>query len=142
MDEQAYTPKELTVDAVIENIPVVTAFIEEHLEAMGCPMKAQMQLCVAVDELFGNIAHYAYQPGTGPATVRIEATQNPSAAVITFIDSGVPYNPLDREDPDVTLAAHERPIGGLGIYMVKKTMDAVEYEYRDGFNILCIKKRL
>ena len=105
-------------------------------------MKAQMQIDIAIDELFSNIARYAYNPDVGPATVRVEVQENPMAVVITFIDKGVPYDPLKKEDPDVTLSAEERDIGGLGIYMVKKSMDEVLYEYRDGQNILKIKKKL
>lgn len=134
--------KELTIDAVIENVAVVTAFVDEQLEQLDCPMKAQMQVDIAIDELFGNIAHYAYNPETGPATVRVEVTENPLAVVITFIDNGVPYDPLTQADPDVTLSAEEREIGGLGIYMVKKSMDDISYEYKDGQNILKIKKNI
>lgn len=134
--------KELTIDAVIENVATVTAFVDEQLEQLDCPMKAQMQVDIAIDELFGNIAHYAYNPKTGPATVRVEVTENPLAVIITFIDNGVPYDPLTQSDPDITLSAEEREIGGLGIYMVKKSMDDVSYEYKDGQNILKIKKNI
>lgn len=133
---------ELTIAAKVENIPAVTAFVDERLEALDCPVKAQTQIDIAIDELFGNIAHYAYQPGVGPATVRVEVVQDPLSVVITFIDQGIPYDPLAKADPDVTLSAEEREIGGLGIYMVKKTMDAITYEYKDGQNILTLKKRL
>ena len=97
---------------------------------------------VAIDELFGNIAHYAYSPETGPATVGVEVRENPMAVIITFMDHGIPYDPLEKEDPDVTLSLEERQIGGLGIYMVKKSMDEITYEYKDGQNILKIKKNL
>ena len=134
--------KELTIAAKVENIEAVTDFVNEQLEALDCPMKAQMQIDIAVDELFGNIAHYAYNPVIGQATVRVEVTQDPLAVVITFIDNGVPYDPLAKADPDTTLSAEEREIGGLGIYMVKKTMDDITYEYQDGKNILKIKKNI
>lgn len=134
--------KELTVDATIENVVAVIAFVDEQLDQLDCPMKTQYQVDVAIDELFGNIAHYAYNPEIGTATVRVEVTENPLAVVITFIDNGVPYDPLAKEDPDITLSAEERGIGGLGIYMVKKSMDDVSYEYRDGKNILRIKKNI
>lgn len=134
--------KELTIDATIENVPAVTAFVDEQLEQLDCPMKTQIQVDVAIDELFGNIAHYTYNPEVGPATVRVEVTENPLAVVITFIDNGVPYDPLAKEDPDITLSAEEREIGGLGIYMVKKSMDDISYEYKDGKNILRIKKNI
>lgn len=134
--------KELTIEALTENIDVVTDFVNEQLEELDCPMKIQTQLDIAVDELFSNIAHYAYNPETGPATVQVEVTENPLSVIITFIDQGVPYDPLAKSDPDTTLSAEDRQIGGLGIYMVKKTMDDISYEYKEGKNILTIKKNL
>lgn len=134
--------KELTIDATIPNIDVVTEFVDTELETLGCSMKTQCQIDVAIDELFSNIANYAYTPKTGSATVRVEAENDPLAIIITFIDNGFPYNPLLKEDPDVTLALEDRPVGGLGIFLVKKTMDDVQYEYKDGQNILRIKKNL
>lgn len=134
--------KELTLNAAIENIPAVTDFVNEQLESYGCSMKAQMQIDIAIDELFSNIAHYAYAPGVGQATVRVELTEEPLSVIITFIDGGVPYDPLENEDPDTALSAEDRKIGGLGIYMVKKSMDVVSYEYKDGQNILRITKNL
>lgn len=134
--------KELTIAATVENIGTVTEFVNEQLEALDCPMKAQMQIDIAIDELFGNIAHYAYNPDVGNATVQVEVTEEPLAVIITFIDGGVPYDPLKAADPDITLSADQRQIGGLGIYMVKKAMDEITYEYKDGKNILSIKKKL
>ena len=132
--------KELTIAATVENIEVVTDFVDQQLEELACPMKAQMQIDIAIDELFSNIAHYSYNPEVGQATVRVEVVENPLAVTITFIDNGIPYDPLAKEDPDLTLSAEERQIGGLGIYMVKKSMDEITYEYKDGQNILSIKK--
>ncbi len=134
--------KELTIDATIENVPTVTAFVDEQLEQLDSPVKTQMQVDIVIDEFFGNIANYAYNPEVGPATVRVEVTENPTAVVITFIDNGVPYDPLAKADPDTTLSVEQREIGGLGIYMVKKSMDDVFYEYKDGKNILRIKKTI
>ncbi len=134
--------KELTIAAAVENIEKVTAFVDSQLEELNCPMKARMQIDIAIDELFGNIAHYAYYPKEGTATVRVEVLEEPLAVVITFIDNGVPYDPLKNADPDITLSAEEREIGGLGIYMVKKSMDDIFYEYRDGQNILKIRKKI
>lgn len=133
--------KELSLDAVVENIDIVTDFVNEQLEQYDCPIKAQMQIDIAIDELFGNIAHYAYHPEVGQATVRVEVLEDPLSVVITFIDNGIPYDPLSTEDPNITLSAEERQIGGLGIYMVKKSMDEIAYEYKDGQNILRIKKQ-
>ena len=132
--------KELTIAATVENIEVVTEFVNQQLELLECPMKAQMQIDIAIDELFSNIAHYSYNPEVGQATVRVEVVENPLAVTITFIDNGIPYDPLAKKDPDLTLSAEERQIGGLGIYMVKKSMDEITYEYKDGQNILSIKK--
>ena len=134
--------KELNIAATVENIETVTDFVNEQLEALDCPMKAQMQIDIAIDELFGNIAHYAYNPEIGKATVRVEVIEKPLSVTVTFIDNGVPYDPLAKADPDTTLSVEERDIGGLGIYMVKKSMDEITYEYKDGQNILAIKKNL
>ena len=134
--------KEITIAATVENIDVVTDFVNEQLESCDCPIKAQMQIDIAIDELFSNIAHYAYNPETGDATVRVEVVEDPMAVVITFIDKGIPYDPLKKADPITALSAEEREIGGLGIFMVKKSMDEVTYEYKDGQNILTIKKSL
>ena len=134
--------KELTIAATVENIESVTDFVNEQLEALDCPMKAQMQIDIAIDEIFSNIAHYAYNPEIGQATVRVEVPEDPLSVMITFIDNGVPYDPLAKADPDTTLSAEERDIGGLGIYMVKKSMDEIVYEYKNGHNILKIKKNL
>ena len=132
--------KRLEISAQVENLDAVTEFITSELEAADCSMKAQMQIEIAVEELFVNIAHYAYAPNVGMAVISIGIEDG--SAVITFEDSGVPYDPLAKEDPDITLSAQERDIGGLGIFMVKKSMDDMRYEYRDGKNILTIVKRL
>ena len=134
--------KEMTLEATVNNIPRVTDFVNAELEALDCPMKAQMQIDIAIDELFGNIAQYAYDPLTGPATVRVEVGEDPMAVIITFIDHGKPYDPLATREPDITLNAEEREIGGLGVFLVKKTMDEITYEYKNGQNILRIKKTM
>ena len=134
--------KELTVEATLESIPEVMAFVDGQLEALECGMKAQTQIDVAVDELFSNIARYAYAPNVGQATVKIDFNEAERMVCLSFIDSGVPYDPLAKADPDVTLSAEEREIGGLGIFLVKKTMDAMEYRYEDGHNITTIHKRI
>lgn len=137
--------KELLVDvtlpAEIENQAIVTDRIDEELDRLGCPPKQLAQINIAIDELFSNIAKYAYAPGKGDATVRMELEREPVKAVsITFIDSGTPYDPIAEKDPDITLSAEERGIGGLGILMVKKSMDDLKYEYKDGKNIFMIKR--
>ncbi|MBQ7715053.1 MAG: SpoIIE family protein phosphatase [Clostridia bacterium] len=133
---------ELTLDATVENLGEVLSFVDERLEKNDCSPKVQMQIDVAVEELFVNIAHYAYGEGTGTAAVRFECADDPRRVMITFIDGGIPYDPLAKPDPDITLSSEERPIGGLGIFMVKKSMDDVRYEYRDGKNVLTIEKNI
>ena len=134
--------KELDIQAKIDNLEQVMTFVDEQLEEAGCSMKAQMQIDIAVEEVFVNIAHYAYNPVIGDVTIRVAIENDPLAVVLTFIDEGQPYDPLAKEDPDVKLAAEDRQIGGLGIFMVKKTMDDVDYEYNQGRNILTLKKGL
>ena len=131
----------LTLDATIENVETVTEFVDARLEEAGCSMKAEMQINIAIDELFSNIAKYAYgAPGAGEAEVTLDISGDPAVAEITFIDGGVPYDPLAMEDPDITASVDERPVGGLGILIVKKTMDGVTYRNTDGRNILTIRK--
>ncbi len=132
--------KELTIEATPENVDKVIEFVDEMLEEYGCGMKEQMAIDVAVDELFANIAHYAYNPETGYATVKVEVVEDPLSVEITFVDNGKPYDPLAKADPDTTQSIEDREIGGMGILIVKKSMDAVDYEYKDGKNILTIKK--
>ena len=134
--------KEIKVEAKVENLAAVNDFVAEQLDEVGCSMSVSMQLEIAIEELFTNICYYAYDEDGGDAVVRTELESDPTAIVITFIDSGKPYDPLAKEDPDITLGVEERPIGGLGIFMVKKTMDDMKYEYLDGQNVLSIKKVL
>ena len=129
--------KDITVEAKVENIDVVTNFVNDILEENCCPMKIQMQIDVVIDEIFGNISYYA---DGGKASV--QAGIEKGMIVLVFIDQGIPYNPLENKDPDITLNLEEREIGGLGIYMVKKIMDEVSYEYMDGQNILRMRKSL
>ena len=117
-------------------------YVNENLDAVGCSMKSQMQIDIAVEEIFVNICKYAYHPDKGRAVVRVEVLDDPVQVKITFIDHGKPYDPLLKDDPDITLSAEQRDIGGLGIFMVKQTMDAVEYQYKDGSNILTLIKNL
>lgn len=134
--------REMDIAATLENLDTVMAFVDQQLEEVGCSMKAQMQIDIAVEEVYVNIAHYAYNPEVGGVTIRVQIEEEPLAVILTFIDKGKPYDPLAKEDPDVTLAAEDRQIGGLGIFMVKKSMDNVSYEYNEGRNILTLKKKL
>lgn len=130
----------LVVSAKLENVPAVTDHINKKLQKIACPDKVRDQINISVDEILSNIAKYAYVPGSGNVTVNAEIDDH--RVCITFSDEGRRFNPLETEDPDIFLAAEERNPGGLGIYMVKKMMDEVNYEYRDGHNILKITKDL
>ena len=134
--------KELVIAADRNNLLKVQSFIDEQLEDAGCPMLTQIAIDVAVEELFVNIASYAYDQEIGVAVVQVEMLDDPLSVEITFIDNGKQYDPLAKPDPDITLGVKERKKGGLGIYMVKNSMDDMRYEYRDGKNILTIKKNL
>ena len=132
--------KEITLEAKVENLDKVLLFLDTTLEELECPFKEQTQLDIALEEMYVNVAHYAYTPGTGIVNIKLEVLEDPTGVELTLTDSGVPYDPLAKEDPDVTLSAEERAIGGLGIYMVKKSMDEVAYKHVDGKNIFSMKK--
>ncbi|MCQ2354114.1 MAG: SpoIIE family protein phosphatase [Clostridia bacterium] len=129
-------------NATIDDIPRVTEFVETELEKIGCPMRTVVKMNIAVDELFSNIVKYGYPDCTGPITVELREKEDPHSLYLKFVDEGIPYNPLTKDDPDITLSAEERKIGGLGIFMVKKSMDDIKYKYENGQNILTISKRL
>ncbi len=132
----------LRLKAEIENVDMLTDFVNEQLEGMDCSMRSMTQIDIALDELFSNVCNYAYGEGTGNVDVYVEEQEGQGRVCITLVDSGIPFDPLSHEDPDVTLGLHDRVIGGLGILMVKKTMDDVQYEYRNGQNRLTIIKTL
>ena len=138
-DTLLFNANELELEAKVAYLPEVQDFVDEHID---CSPKARMQISVAVEEIFVNIATYAYAPEDGMATVRVEISEEPVTVTITFMDHGIPYDPLAKADPDLSLTADERQIGGLGIFLTKKTMDDVKYEYEDGKNILTLKKNL
>ena len=139
-EEEIKNMAELSIEAITENLPIVEEFVEENLMSMGCSIKTITQVGVAVEEIFVNIAHYAYAPETGMAKISMVTDDAAHKVQITFEDKGIPYNPLEKEDPDTTLSAEERQIGGLGIYMTKTLMDEVLYEYSDDSNKLTLIK--
>ena len=134
--------KEITITAVVENLSSVLEIVDQELEAAGASMKVQMQVDVAIEELFVNVSRYAYAPETGEVRIQIGFDKQTSALMVTFIDSGVPFDPVAKLDPDITLSAQEREIGGLGIFIAKKNMDSMEYRREDGKNILTVTKRI
>lgn len=134
--------EKIKIEARTSNWNTALSFIEGCLERIDCSMKLQIQIETAAEEIFVNIASYAYTPGVGSVTLCVEASDSPAWIELTFIDSGVEYDPLKKEDVDITLSAEERPIGGLGIFMVKRLMDELSYERKDNMNILKLKKYL
>ena len=135
--------REITVDASVDRVTQVTELADLQLAEAGCSARIKMQIDIAIDEIFSNIARYAYQNDSGKVTVRLDTLDAPPRILLTFIDNGIPYNPLMSEMPDTTsLPARKRPIGGLGLFMVKKTMDCITYSYENGQNILTILKNL
>lgn len=130
------------IPAKLGELDRVLQYIEEELNSIGCTIKSKHQISVAVEEIFVNIAHYAYPSKEGEAEICFCYSEQSKTVRISFIDSGIPYNPLEEMKPDITLSAEKRKIGGLGIYMVQKSMDQVMYEYKEGKNHLTIMKRL
>lgn len=127
-------------EASLDQLQNVMDFVESELEIIGCSMKSVMQIDVAIEEIFVNIAHYAYAGNRGMMSLTI--SESDGFAYFEFKDSGIFFNPLDKADPDISQNAEDRKIGGLGIYMVKKTMDDVSYRYEDNQNILTLKKKI
>ena len=144
-----YKPKEgganminKTFPAKIEALSDVLGFVDETLESYECPMKIQTAICVAIEEVFVNVAHYAYKDGEGDMTLGIGFDRESRDITFRMADKGVPFDPLKKPDPDITLSAEEREIGGLGIFITKKTMDSVTYAYENGENILTMIKKI
>ena len=131
-----------TFEAKTEALSNVLGFVDEMLEKYECPMKIQTAVCVAIEEVFVNIAHYAYKGGDGDVSLGIGFNTENRTITFRMADKGVPFDPLKKPDPDITLSAEEREIGGLGIFITKKTMDTVEYAYENGENILTMTKKI
>ena len=128
--------------AKIEALPDVLGFVDQMLEKYECPMKIQTAVCVAIEEVFVNVAHYAYKDGEGDVELGVDFDDESRTVIFRMTDRGVPFDPLKKPDPDVTLSADERDIGGLGIFITKKTMDTVEYGYENGKNVLTMTKKI
>ena len=125
-----------------EALSDVLGFVEETLEQFECPMKTQMAVCVAIEEVFVNVAHYAYPESEGDVVFGIGYDEDSNKVIFRMSDKGVPFNPLEKPDPDITLSAEERGIGGLGIFITKKTMESVSYVYENGENVLTMIKTI
>ena len=131
-----------TFPAKTEALSEVLGFVEEALESYEFSMKSQMTICVAIEEVFVNVAYYAY--GDGEGDMKLDIGFDAESREITFrmTDKGTPFDPLKKPDPDITLSAEDREIGGLGIFIAKKTMDAISYAYENGENILTMMKKI
>lgn len=134
--------KSITVTAETEKLGAVLGFVDEILESVECPIRTQMQIDVAVEELFVNIARYAYKMRKGKADISVWYDKDTGTICIEFRDKGVPFDPQLRQDPDISLSAEKRAIGGLGIFMVKKSMDGMHYRREGDRNILTIWKKI
>lgn len=134
--------EELIIPAETKHLDDVLSFVDQILSQYDCPMDIQIQIDIAVEEIYVNIAHYAYNPDVGEATIRCRVENDPLCVVIEFMDGGVPYNPLEQQIPNLDLSAEEREIGGLGIYMVRNSMDNVSYRHESGKNVFTIQKKL
>ena len=142
VDSLRFIRNEMKLAAKKENLARVIDFIGEHLDEADCPMKKRMEIEVAVEEIFVNIASYAYEDEPGNVLINVDTDRDRTQITITLRDRGIQYDPLQREDPDTTLSAGEREIGGLGIFMTRQMMDDMQYEYTDGMNILTMKKTI
>ena len=132
----------VVIDACDEAMDVVQDFVSDKLMAYGCDKKAMMQIRLAVEEIFVNIISYAYRPEIGKAEIFCEVTEDPLSVCVQFMDSGKPFDPLAKKDVDDSEALFMERAGGFGIHLVKRTMDAVDYSYEDGRNVLTIHKKL
>lgn len=131
--------EELRIAAKVENLPEVIEFATRSLTD-ACPMRERTHIELVTEEIYVNIASYAYPEGDGFVTIRRSGGEGPDGLTLTFIDDGVRYDPLARPDPDFTLPVDERPIGGLGVFLVKELVDEAHYEYKEGKNILTVRK--
>ena len=131
-----------TFPAKTEALSDVLGFVDQMLDSFGCPMKIRMAVCVAIEEMFVNVAHYAYGEGQGDMRLGIGLDEESRTVTFRMADQGVPFDPLQKPDPDITLSAEDREGGGLGIFIAKKTMDSIRYAYENGENVLTMTQKL
>jgi anti-sigma regulatory factor (Ser/Thr protein kinase) len=142
-----YKPKDVcvmnkTFPAKTAALHELLAAVEQTLEGFDCSMKLQTAICVALEEVFVNVAHYAYPEGQGDVNLRIDFNEHSRVVTFRMTDKGIPFDPLQKPDPDLTLSVQDRQIGGFGIFITKKTMDNLCYAYENGENILTMTKKI
>lgn len=142
LDNQINKENCLEITAQRQNFTEIKPWLEKALDEINCQGKPRKQLLIAVDEIFTNIASYAYDTPDGTAQIKINYNETETTVELKFVDSGIPYNPLTQDDPDIKQRIEERTVGGLGIFMVKKMMDSIEYHREDNKNILILKKKI
>ncbi len=140
VQEDVLLQRLLTLPNKIETIPQLNEFIDGVCEEVGIDMTITMSLNLAMEEAVVNVMSYAYPNGVGD--VHIEAIATKKILIFTITDSGIPFDPTAKEEVDTSLSVEERPIGGLGIHLVRQIMDCVSYEYVDGKNILTLEKNI
>ena len=133
--------QKITLPAVVDSIEKVTEFVNDRLQKSNIPQKIQTQIDVVIDELMSNVTKFAYRDGKN-GDISVEMEVNEEEIAMTFRDSGVPFNPLEQADPDVNAPLEQRKIGGLGLFLVRKTMDKLNYVYENGQNVLTVIKKL
>ena len=132
----------ITFPAKTEFLDDVLGFVDQALDSFECPMKIQTAICVAIEEVFVNVAHYAYPDSSGDMTLHFDFDEVSRTITFRLTDKGVPFDPLKNPAPDITLSAAEREIGGLGIFIAKNTMDSLSYAYENGENVLTMIKKI
>ena len=134
--------KELELDATLENWDNVKKFVKEMLEETHCKRDDERTLQMAIEEIYINIVNYAYAPNVGKVNIVGIFENDEYSIILQFIDEGKPFNPLEMDDPDFSIATEDREVGGFGIFIVREMVDDISYEYKDGKNILTVKKNL
>ncbi len=132
---------DLFVDSPIENFAVVKDWMQNIFDEIGCVGKTTKQLFIAVDEIFTNISLYAYE-NVGKVNFKAIFNADDKSLKISIIDNGDKYNPLERPDPDIAQRIKDKTVGGLGIFLVKKMVDSIEYSRSDNKNILVLTKKI
>jgi anti-sigma regulatory factor (Ser/Thr protein kinase) len=136
------THRELQIDAVGDNAALAIDFVTSCMESLSHQERSEVEMSIAVDEIFSNVAYYAYGENVGVVTIAVDINEDERAVSVAFIDEGLAYDPLGATDPDILLSDDERTVGGYGIFLVKKIMDEVTYRRAGNKNILTVTKHV